>query len=207
MTASEEVPDWLNVSRETEQKLRGLCALVKRWNPAVNLVAKSTIADLWSRHLLDSAQLFAHRPQAARTWLDLGSGAGFPGLVMAILADQDQPDLAVTLVESDRRKAVFLSEATRTLGLSAKVICERIEDVAAQNADIVSARALSSLTMLCGHVARHAGANGIGLFPKGANATAEIAEAQAPWHFVVESHGSRTDTGASILVLKDVRHA
>ena len=123
---------------------------------------------------MDSAQLFALRPQAARSWLDLGSGAGFPGLVMAILADQHQPDLAVTLVESDRRKAVFLGEATRKLGLSSKIICERIEDVTPQNADVVSARALSSLSNLCAHVARHANANGMGLFPKGANAAAEI---------------------------------
>ncbi len=207
MTASQGVPDWLNVSRETEGKLRDLCDLVKRWNPAVNLVAKSTIVDLWGRHLLDSAQLFALRPQAARSWLDLGSGAGFPGLVMAILADQHQPDLAVTLVESDRRKAVFLGEATRKLGLSSKIICERIEDVTPQNADVVSARALSSLSNLCAHVARHANANGMGLFPKGANAAAEIAEARMHWHFVVESHASRTDTSASILALKDVRHA
>ena len=207
MTGADDIPDWLNVSRETEQKLRGLCDLVKRWNPAVNLVSKSTIADLWGRHLLDSAQLFALRTDTARSWLDLGSGSGFPGLVMAIMAEQHQPDLAVTLVESDRRKSVFLAEAARTLGLRAKIICDRIEDVVPQEADIVSARALSSLTNLCGHVVRHLGPDGIGLFPKGANATSEIAEARLHWHFVVESHVSRTDTSASVLVLKDVRHA
>lgn len=206
MTLTEK-PDWLDVSRETEERLHGLCELVKKWNPAVNLVAKSTVSDLWQRHLLDSAQLFALCPAHARAWLDLGSGAGFPGLVIAILADQHQADLVVTLVESDRRKAVFLTEAARTLHLRVKVICERIEELTPQGADVISARALSSLANLCDHAFRHLKPDGICLFPKGANAAAEIAEARSLWQFEVESHGSRTDTSASILVLKDVRHA
>lgn len=205
--SADDVPDWLNVSRETEQKLRGLCDLVKKWNPAVNLVAKSTVTDLWQRHVLDSAQIYAFCPQDARSWLDLGSGAGFPGLVVTILADHDRPELAVTLVESDRRKAVFLSEAARTLNLRAKVICDRVELIPPQSSDVVSARALASLTVLCGYSERHLKPDGLGLFPKGASAADEIAEARRHWQFGVESHGSRTDTSASILALKEVRHA
>ena len=203
----DEMPDWLNVSRETEEKMRGLCDLVKKWNPAVNLVAKSTIADLWQRHLLDSAQLYTYCPQDVRSWLDLGSGAGFPGLVIAILAEKQRPEMTVTLVESDRRKAVFLTEAARTLNLRAKVICERVESVQPQAANVVSARALASLTALCEHAARHLGPDGLCLFPKGAAAAVEIAEARRVWHFKVETHGSRTDTNASILALKEIRHA
>lgn len=207
MTENADVPAWLNVSRETLQKLQSYCDLVRRWNPAINLVAKSTIPDLWNRHLLDSAQLFAFCPTNAKTWVDLGSGAGFPGLVMAILAAEHRPDLRVTMVESDRRKSVFLNEAIRQLGLSAVVLTQRIEDVSPQAADVVSARALSSLTVLCGHAHRHLAPAGVGIFPKGANAAPEVAEAQALWRFDVVSHASRTDAEAAILVLKGVRNA
>ena len=207
MTGDVGVPDWLNVSRETLQKLHGLCDLVRRWNPAINLVSKSSVPDLWNRHLLDSAQLFAFCPPQAKRWLDLGSGAGFPGLVMAIMAQESRPEIFVTLVESDRRKTVFLNEAIRILELPAKAICQRIEDVSAQSADVISARALASLSALCGHAHRHLGEGGVGLFPKGANAAAEIAEAQSLWRFDHRSYPSRTDADAAILVLKDVRNA
>lgn len=207
MTDLPEAPDWLNVSRETLDRLKTLCDLVRRWNPAINLVAKSTIDDIWNRHLLDSAQMFEFSPADAKTWLDLGSGAGFPGLVMAILALEHRPHLCVTLVESDRRKSVFLSEAIRQMGLPAKVLTQRIEDVTPQAADVVSARALSSLATLCAHAQRHLDRNGIGLFPKGVNAEAEIEEARRSWRFDISAHPSRTDRSAAILVLKDIRNA
>jgi 16S rRNA (guanine527-N7)-methyltransferase len=206
MTEGVELPSWLNVSRETLDRFLALCDLVKRWNPAINLIAKSTVSDMWTRHLLDSAQLFEHCPEEAGAWLDLGSGAGFPGLVVAIMAAESRQDLRVTLVESDRRKSVFLSEAVRRLGLSADVICSRVDSIAPQGADVVSARALAPLAALCGHAHRHLAASGIAIFPKGANAAAELAVAQQAWRFRVASHASRTDAEASILVLKDIRN-
>ena len=206
MTPSDDLPSWLNVSRETAQKLHALCDLVKRWNPAINLVAKSTVPDLWQRHLLDSAQLFAYCPSAAKKWLDLGSGAGFPGLVMAIIAAEQRPDLVVTLVESDRRKSVFLGEAVRLLGLSAKIICQRIEDVKPQGADVLSARALAPLAVLCGYAHIHLTGGGVAVLPKGAQAKTEIDDAQVRWQFDCDSHNSRTDPDAAILILKDIRN-
>lgn len=206
MIGNQDAPDWLNVSRETLQSLRTFCDLVRRWNPAINLVAKSTVADMWNRHLLDSAQIFKFMPMTATSWLDLGSGAGFPGLVVAILATEHQPELRVTLVESDRRKSVFLNEVIRTLNLPAKVLTQRIDDVAPQAADVVSARALSSLSSLCGHAHRHLADGGIALFPKGVQAQAEIDDARAHWWFGVDSHPSSTDAEATILVLKDIRN-
>ncbi len=206
MTESVEFPGWLNVSLETLDKFRALCDLVKHWNPAINLIAKSTVVDIWNRHLLDSAQLFDHCPADARTWLDIGSGAGFPGLVVAIMATETRQELCVTLVESDRRKSVFLSEAIRQLSLSANMICSRIDSVAPQGSDVVSARALSPLTVLCAHAHRHLAASGVAIFPKGAHAATEIAVAQQSWRFEVASHRSRTDDEAAILVLKDIRN-
>ena len=117
----------LSVSRETFLALEDFSALVKRWNPAINLVSKTTIPDFWNRHILDSAQLFTLCPAQARLWLDLGSGGGLPGIVIAILARELRPDLRVVMVESDQRKATFLREACRSLNLRADIHSARIE--------------------------------------------------------------------------------
>lgn len=206
MTVLPVVPDWLDVSRETFEKLTAYCDLVRRWNPAINMIAKSTIADVWGRHLLDSAQIFEHCPPTAGTWLDLGSGAGFPGLVVAILAVERQPELRVTLVESDRRKSVFLGEVIRQLGLKAQVMCHRIEDIEPQGADVVSARALAPLSSLCAHASRHLCRSGTAIFLKGAQAADELTAARLKWQFHEVAHPSRTDENATILVVKDIRN-
>ena len=132
-----------NVSRETFEKLEALEALVRRWNPAINLVSSASLAELWNRHIVDSAQLFALCPRTSNTWADIGSGGGFPGLVVAILAQPALPDLRVTLVESDLRKATFLRQAVQALSLGADVISERIESVPPLATGVLSARALS----------------------------------------------------------------
>ena len=122
--------------------------LVEKWNPSINVVAKSTIGDIWHRHILDSIQLFQIAKPDQRTWLDLGSGGGFPGIVVAILAAEAMPEMRVSLVESDRRKGVFLGECIRQLGLSAAVYPSRIEDLAAQNACVLSEREIDQLKYL-----------------------------------------------------------
>lgn len=200
------VPDWLDVSRETSEKLSAFCALVARWTPAINLVAKSTAADMWNRHLLDSAQIFSLLPPDATHWADLGSGGGFPGLVVAILAEQTAPALSVTLVESDRRKSVFLTEAARTLALRVKVVTQRIEDVPPLMADVLSARALAPLPVLCGYAARHLAQGGKAIFQKGAAHAEEIAEARKSWSFDLQVHPSKTDAFAVVLEMKAIGH-
>lgn len=197
----------LNVSRETAARLDTYAALLEKWNPAINLVAKSTLAELWRRHILDSAQLLALAPPGARLWADLGSGGGFPGLVVAILAADTAPDLRLTLVESDRRKAAFLETVLRETGISATVAAERIEDLAPLEADIVSARALAPLPALLGHAHRHLAPGGIALFPKGARHRGEIAESLERWRFSVQKHPSRTDPDAVILSIGDIERA
>lgn len=203
----QSVPNWLDVSRETELRLRMLCEIVKKWTPAVNLIAKSTVNDIWDRHVLDSAQLFLYAPQDARRWLDLGSGAGFPGLVIAALSKQLRPDLTITLVESDKRKSVFLAEAARTIDVSVTIVCARAETVSPVAADVVSARALTSLDGLCQLAAAHLKPAGLAIFPKGANSAAEIEAARKNWTFSLTSHPSKTDPAASILLLTNIQSA
>lgn len=203
-----EVPQWLNVSRETLAKLEDLCVLVKKWNPAINLVAKSSIQNIWERHLLDSAQVyFVAKRSAGLHWCDFGSGGGFPGLVIAVLAQFEHPEMAVTMVESDKRKSIFLKEAIRALKLPASVICGRIEDIKPLDANIISARALGSLDKLCEYSDRHLSRNGTAIFPKGASVGDEIAHAQKRWVFLVDRIPSQTQKAAEILVLRDLRHA
>ena len=134
-----------DVSRETVERLETHVALLCKWNPRINLVAASTLAEVWTRHVADSAQLWPLRPPGARLWLDLGSGAGFPGLVVAALAAEEAPDLRVRLVESDARKAAFLATVAREADLPAEVLVERWQRLPPQAADVVSARALAPL--------------------------------------------------------------
>lgn len=180
--------------------------LVQKWNPTINIVAKSTIGALWERHILDSIQLFRCASPDQENWVDLGSGGGFPGIVVAILAAELMPGMRVSLVESDRRKGVFLGECIRHLGLSAAVHSCRIEDLAPQNASVVSARALAPLQVLCGYAFRHVQPDGICAFLKGASVDVEIAEAEKIWRFDLDRVASVTDSRSSILFLRGLCH-
>lgn len=197
----------LNVSRETIGALQELEALVRRWNAAINLVSRGSLAELWSRHIVDSAQIFSLCPANARTWLDLGSGAGFPGLVVAILARELKPELRVTLVESDLRKATFLRQAARTLNVSVTVASERIEVLAPQRADVLSARALAALVDLLGHAERHLQPDGVAIFPKGARYAEELVQARDLWAFDADSRQSLSEPEATILEIRNIHRA
>ena len=188
-----------DVSRETLDRLHAYAALLIKWNPKINLVAKSTIPNIWHRHLADSAQLWALAPKGAKSWMDIGSGAGFPGLVIAAIAAEKAPDLEITMVESDRRKSVFLQSAAREMGVTVKVITKRIELLEPQNADILSARALSSLSQLLEFAEKHRKPDGVCLFPKGARVDSELTEASSCWHMAYETFPSMTDPDAVIL--------
>jgi len=194
----------LIVSRETSDLLDAYAALLRKWNPAINLVSKSSLADLRTRHFADSAQLLALCPPTARHWADLGSGGGFPGLVIAIMAAESMPDLSVTLVESDGRKAAFLSAVVRETGIRAEVVAERIESLAPLAADVLSARALAPLPQLLGFAEQHLAPGGRALFPKGATHQAEVAESLADWRFDLREHPSKTDPLAVILEIEGV---
>ncbi len=201
-----EVAD-VSVSRETFSALEQFAELVRRWNPAINLVSKSTIPDLWNRHIVDSAQLFSHAPPDSKLWLDIGSGGGFPGIVIAVLAKELQPQLKVALVESDLRKATFLREACRTLGFNAQVHSARIESLPPAQADVLSARALAPLPALLAYADQHLNTAGIALFPKGAQYDSELSEARRAYLFDVKLFSSLLEPTAAVLEIRNIGRA
>lgn len=197
----------LNVSRETLDALHDFEALVQRWNPAINLVSKSTLPELWTRHIVDSAQIFGFCPGTATSWVDVGSGGGFPGIVVGILARELKPELHLVLVESDLRKATFLRQACQSLKIATVVRSERIESLPPLAADVISARALAPLTDLLAHAERHLAPSGVAIFPKGARFAAEVDNARTQWAFDVDTYPSLSDAEAAILVVRNIHRA
>jgi 16S rRNA (guanine527-N7)-methyltransferase len=194
------------VSRETLQRLEAYVDLLEKWQRKINLISPSTLPDIWSRHMLDSAQVMDHAPDTARTWLDLGSGGGFPGLVCAAIAADSRPDLRVSLVESDQRKCAFLREAARVMDIQVTVHSRRIEDLPDETFDVISARALAPLTTLCGYAVRHLSDTGICLFQKGARHADELATARRDWHMTCTTHASVTDAEAVLIRIEQLTH-
>lgn len=194
----------MNVSRETEDKLKLFLELLKKWTPKINLVAPSSVGNAWNRHFLDSAQTFRHRSSDAGSWVDIGSGGGFPGLVCAVLAEKNCPDLRFTMIESDARKGAFLRTVNRELDLKATVLVKRIEEVEPQHANVLSARALASVTDLLPMAKLHLKPSGRALFLKGEKWEKEVAEAKKSWNFSMSSHKSRTNDLAAILEIGDI---
>ncbi|MEP2531664.1 16S rRNA (guanine(527)-N(7))-methyltransferase RsmG [Shimia sp.] len=204
MLESEQVMQDLNVSRETKERLRILADLLTKWNPRINLVSKSTLNTLWSRHVLDSAQIYNLATGPFVHWVDLGSGGGFPGVVVAIMAAESNASGAVTMIESDQRKCAFLRTVLRETGVSATILSERIEKAHPQEADILSARALADLSTLFGFAERHLSKNGTALLPKGANWQKEVEAAQQAWSFDLEVIQSITEPEAVVLKVGDI---
>lgn len=192
------------VSRETCARLERYLQLLARWNRRINLVAPGTLESAWERHVADSAQLFELRPAGARSWIDLGAGGGLPGLPVAALAAEKAPELRVTLVEADRRKAVFLATAVREMGLDVAIEPRRIEDMAACPHDVVSARALAPLDRLCALAHRFGRPGTVFLFPKGRRLDSELTAAAARWHIRTERIASRTDPEAAVLRISEL---
>lgn len=193
----------LNVSRETFDRLKAFEALVHKWNPRINLVSKASLRQVWTRHIVDSIQVYRLGARAGH-WVDLGSGGGFPGLVVAILAAEDVSGTAVTLIESDKRKCAFLREVARETGVNCRVQADRIERVDPLRADVLSARALSDLSGLLTFCERHLSPQGTGLFPKGAKWKTEIDAAKRNWTFSYDAIKSSTEPEAVILKVEGI---
>lgn len=193
-----DVEEHFRVSRETMHRLDTHVHLLNKWNPRINLVSRDSLAGVWHRHVADSAQLWLHCPKDCRVWLDLGSGGGFPGLVVAAFAT-GTTDLLVRLVEADARKAAFLAEVVRRADLQAEVVNERIESLPVQMADVVSARALAPLSTLLDVTSKLRRQGGIGLFPKGRTVHKELDDASRAWRFEARIHPSLTDAEAGIV--------
>ncbi|MDR3536643.1 MAG: 16S rRNA (guanine(527)-N(7))-methyltransferase RsmG [Acetobacteraceae bacterium] len=180
-------------------KLQGFLELLVRWNRSVNLVSRADEPVLWERHILDSLQLVPLIPPDATRAIDLGSGAGFPGLVLAI-----ETGLPFDLIESDQRKAAFLREAARITGASVQVHASRIESCHVMPAPLITARALAPLPKLLALAEPHLAPGGCCLFLKGANANIELTAATSEWHMRVESVPSRTAPDAVILRVSEI---
>jgi 16S rRNA (guanine527-N7)-methyltransferase len=187
------------VSRETMARLEAYAALLVVWTDRINLVGRVTLDDLWRRHFLDSAQLLPLIPAGARSLIDLGSGAGFPGLVLAILGVP-----CVELVEADSRKAAFLREAARITGADVTILGCRIEAVPPHEVDVVTARGCAPLDRLLPLAERFIGPHTTCIFLKGARAEEELTAAGKAWTMAVSRHPSRADPDGSVLLLQQV---
>lgn len=192
-----------NVSRETLDLLSEFHDLVVRWNPRINLISKSSLPHLWNRHIWDSAQLVEFSGAGDR-WVDIGSGGGFPGIIVAIIAKGTGTSRHVVLVESDQRKSAFLRTAIRELGLNAEVRTDRIENIEQLQADIISARAVADLDRLLALTARHLTQDGIAYFLKGEQWEKEVQTARDSWSFSLKAHKSKTNPAAAILEIKEI---
>ncbi len=196
----EEFAARTSVSRETLARLKAYADILVDWNARHNLVAKSTLPDLWWRHFWDSAQLAPLVPRTAHTLADLGSGAGFPGLVLAAML----PGLAVTLHEATTKKCAFLRLAAERMDVSVTIQNARLEDLAPGHFDVVTARALAPLPQLLGYAQNFVGPNTVCLFLKGQNVGAELTEAHKYWNIKASQVPSQTDPSAAIVIMREL---
>jgi 16S rRNA (guanine527-N7)-methyltransferase len=189
-----------DVSRETLARLQIYADLLGRWQRSINLVGRGTVTDIWRRHFLDSAQLLDLAPVSARVWVDLGTGAGFPGLVLAILGAPE-----MHLVESDGRKCAFLGEVARATDTNVRIHHGRVEGMSAFTADVITARAVAPLAALLALSAHFVGDKTVGLFLKGQDVENELTEASKSWSIAAERVVSRSDPRGTILRVKGFR--
>jgi 16S rRNA (guanine527-N7)-methyltransferase len=187
-----------DVSRETLARLKAFVDTLSDWGTRLNLVSQSSMADVWRRHVWDSAQLAQYVPEQAQSLADLGSGAGFPGLVLAILF-RDRLNFRTTLFEATATTCRFLQAAARASGVKVDVRNVRVEELARQPFDVITARACAPLSMLLAYAARFQGPHTTNLFLKGQNAAAELTEAHKHWKMQVIRHPSQTDPTGTIL--------
>ncbi len=190
------------VSRETLSRLEAFCDLLLKWNPRINLISRADEAQLWQRHVLDSLALVPLIAEPTGHAIDIGTGGGFPGLILAIATD-----VHFHLVESDQRKSAFLREAARVTATHVTLHPCRIEDAKLPPSLLITARALAPLPRLLDWVFPHLAEGGICLFPKGRTVDDELALARAQWRMRVERFPSPTDASSTILRLSEIARA
>ncbi len=198
LAAQQDQWDALNVSRETLDRLQAYAELLVKWQAKINLVSKTTLDDLWVRHFLDSAQIYPYLPKNCQTLVDIGCGAGFPGLVLAIMGVAD-----VHLVDSDMRKMAFVREAARVTETNVTIHNCRIDDIKeTQFADVVTSRALANLDKLLGFAQQLCKPQGSCIFLKGRKTEEEISEARKNWDFDCDLKGSLSDPQGQVLIIE-----
>ena len=190
------------VSPGTAERLQQFAALLQKWTETINLVSQSDRGHLWPRHIEDSLRFVPLIPAGASRGMDLGSGAGFPGLVVALASG-----IPFDLIEADGRKAAFLLEAQRVTGAPVQVHCTRIEELSLPRVPLITARALAPLPALLAHAHRLLAPGGTALFAKGARVDDEIALAEKHWRMRIKRFDHASDPGSTILAVTDVAHA
>lgn len=192
------------VSRETMDKLKAYETSLCEWQNRMNLVSKNSLEDAWQRHFQDSMQLFSLLPQQGIVY-DFGSGAGFPGMVLAIMASEKTPYLKFKLVESIKKKTLYLNEVKKITGISnVEVLNKRIEDIPAEAADVVTSRAMASLSDLLNYAQKFCTRKTKCIFLKGKSYADEIAEAEKLWKFKAEVLPSQESDEGVILIITDI---
>ena len=194
----------LNVSRETLNGFYEYKNLLSKWNKKINLVSKNTLVDIWVRHFLDSGQIIKHVEASGKRWVDLGSGAGFPGLVVALLLRDRKIDCDLVLVEKNPKKCLFLNEVMRKLNLSAEVVNDNIYALEPLKADILTTRAFSELNNLIEIAFRHRKEDGICLFLKGENYMIELDKTLNYWFFDYDIVDSLSSPSGKIIRVKKI---
>lgn len=204
LNTQEGVAREFNVSRETMADLEAFVALTLKWNPRINLIGNSTVPSIWSRHIADSLQLLHSVQMPPKSWIDIGSGGGYPGMIIAIALKYVSPACKVTLIDSDKRKTIFLKTVNRELSLNVDVICDRIQNVVTPPSNIVSARALAPLTELLKLAHPLLTKTGQCLFQKGSDVDSELTTAAQSWNMTVERIPSVTDSNGVILKIGEL---
>ena len=195
-----------NVSRETLARLKLFVSLLGDWNARMNLVSAKSLGEVWKRHVWDSAQLFPLLPPGTKSLVDLGSGAGFPALVLAIQLAERQAGARIVLYEAIAKKCRFLEEVAARIGIPVEVRNARIEAARPEPFDVVTARACAPLSQLLSYAAIFQDKNTRCLFLKGQSVGAELTEANKSWSMTVEQHPSRSDPTGVILDIRELRH-
>ncbi len=191
-----------NVSRETIDKLKTYEGSLKEWQNKFNLVSKSSLENAWIRHFCDSVQLIKYIPETARVVFDFGSGAGFPGMVLAVLLAEKMPKTHINLVESIKKKTLYLNAVKEMLQLNnVTIINERIEKIKKTTADVITSRAMCNLSDLLGYAYPFTHKNTIMIFPKGRTFQTEIEEAQKKWVFNYKIETNETNEEGKILII------
>lgn len=193
-----------SVSRETYDNLKTYQSLLTEWQEKFNLVSSNSLNDAWERHFVDSVQLWKFIPETTQNVLDFGSGAGFPGMVLAVVGKEKTPYLKVSLVESISKKTLYLKEVADKLGVNVEIINDRIENIPAQKADVITSRAMTSLNGLLGYAYRFCKPDTICIFPKGKKYAEELAEAHRHWKFKCRIEPSEISEEGRILIVSNL---
>ncbi len=193
-----------DVSRETFDLLKAYEASLREWQNKFNLVSNSSLEDAWNRHFLDSLQLLKYIPETASSLCDFGSGAGFPGMVIAVALKEKTPYLKVVLVESIKKKTLYLNEVKKITGVKAEIINDRIENLPRQKFDVITSRAMTSLDKLLEYSFRFCKKETLCIFPKGKSFQAEIDEAKKKWRFDCTIEDSEQSEEGKILIISNL---